>query len=324
MGYNEIQQKGWDILTKTEQSVLSLVIVNERSRKEASIMLGISQYKFTEIYLRARKFFLSFTEFFEKGGDFSGEELPLMPMEIEFIRELIYSRKTITQFVYGSPKYIELVSSQKRFEFWKKVINGLKLTPSLKSQLMLEIIETYDTWNSFRILPKPFQKVSPFPRRRNRTYKQMKKYIEEISEINWYIFEREFKPKKASCYIPKLQYGLEPETLAIELSQKSFRYFSKNHIPVYATQEEAKKLALFIHHYNALSQKNSYSARKFWVNFRVWVEKALNFKELMGIVPGDLLDLPLKDKLFIQKAKKQYKARKLKRSNRTSDQRFYM
>jgi len=324
MKYDKNQQKGWDILTSKEQSTLSLVIVNERSRKEASIILGISQYKFTEIYLRARKFFLGFTEFFEKGGDCTEEGLPVSKEDVEFIWALIKSRKTITTFVYSDPKYIELVTSQKRLQFWTKVINNLMFSSSDRAKDFFEIIQMYDTWNSFRILPKPFQKISPYPRRRNRVYKQIKKYMEEISDLNWHIFEREFKPKKkGKAFIPKLFGDDEPQVLAVALSQKSFRYFTKNHIPMFATDEEANKMGLLVFHYNALSQKNPYSARKFWVNFRVHLEKSLNYKELLGIIPGDLLDLPLKDKLFIQNAKKQQKARRLKRYHRSTDDIFY-
>jgi len=324
MSYTESQTWAWDILTPKERSALSLVVVNQRSKKEAAIILGISQYKFTEIYLRAYRLFIAFTEFHERNGGFMRSDLPVSKEDLAFIETLVLTRKTITDLVFKEKKYINLVSSANRAQFWQTNLASLKLSSSGYSKSLLEVLVTYDTWNRFRILPKPFQKISPFARRRNRAYKQIKDYVENVSEISWLIFERDFAPKRVGCFLPKLQQGYEPGTLEVNLSQKTLKYFTKNHLPVFKTEKGAKDLAFRIHYYNALSQKNSYSARKFWVAFRVGIGTAINFKELLGIIPGDLLDLPAKDKEFIRKAKKQQKPKRLQQIQRTRDDQFYI
>jgi hypothetical protein len=57
---DKAQTQAWLHLTDLEKSILSLVIVSQKSKQEASIILNIYPYKFTEILNRAKRFFIYF------------------------------------------------------------------------------------------------------------------------------------------------------------------------------------------------------------------------------------------------------------------------
>jgi hypothetical protein len=320
MGFSNIQLQAWGHLTELEKSVLSLIIVNERSRQEAAAILNLAPYKVNEIFLRARKFFITFSEYYEK-YDTLIPDIPLSDMERFFLESLILRRKKPSIVINKEALLTPLTRLSVRDHLWDTVLNSLP-NAGTQGEDFLELLRDFDKWNAFRILPKKYHEVSPFSRRRIKEFKKVYKNLLEITDTGWQLLETAYKAKVPPyVYAPSLElrgYG----TLALKSGPTRLSYYTRNTIPVFDKEKDAKTLAELVFDYSNLSRIAPKVSQKFWANFRVTLTKAINFKDLLGIKEGNVMELTERDKEFIIKASQNYKE-KIARVRRTRGEKFW-
>jgi len=197
MQFTNNKEKGWEHLTDQEKSVITLIVVNERSKQEAALILNLAHYKFTEIYSRARKFFILFTDYYEKFQTLIPEGVAIDPKYLSLIHFLLKNRKSPATITSRVPDLRDLNSSRDRAMFWYELFNSLELD-NPHHVAFKELLLEFDRWNSFRILPKDLSKPSPFQRRRNGSYKKLIDQLCSISFISWTIYENRYKTSAPS------------------------------------------------------------------------------------------------------------------------------
>lgn len=322
MNYSLAQTNAWDTLTPLEQSALTLVVVNGRSKQEAALIMNLAAYKFTEIYLRARKFFLLFTEYYDKFGTLIPDSLVLSNDEILFLKLIISKRKSPNDVVTSYEAFRSLVRYRNRANLWNNILNQVQSAGD-HGQGFLNLLIEFDKWNAYRILPKNFREPSPFSRRRVKEFKKILSSMLELAECNWDLVLENFETKKPPMVHVSFAMGGQIKTWTVKLSAHSLAYYTRNRIPAFNTQAEAEVLSRLIFDFKNLKRRSPYMAQKFWANFRVELSKAENFNELLGIKLGDQMELTEKDRLFIEKARQKYKP-KTARVGLTKEGKFWV
>ena len=171
------QQKAWSHLTDPEQMALTLVVVNDRSKKEAAIIMNIAPYKFTEIYLRARKFFVMFTKHYEIHDDLIPEYYRINKEFKTFIDQVVGYRLKPSDILKQEPMQ-GLLGKEAQLVMW----GGFFF---VEDTYFGRLAQEFDRWNNFRILPKIYQAPAAFPRRRNKTLKKIQQGLYAISDLGW-------------------------------------------------------------------------------------------------------------------------------------------
>lgn len=308
MSYSPNQQKAWDHLTSNEQMALQLTIVGQRSKQEAAIIMGLAPYKFNELVLRARKFFLLFTEYYEEYEDFTPTELGISVEASLFLDGILLRRFKPTDLTSKDIKLQSLVRYEAKQDFWREFLTSLQKLPG-QGQALYALLLEFDKWNSFRILPKVYQLPSPFSRRRIKQFKKIKEQLHNVTELGWELLLKEYStPKPPFAFLPTFRLG-QPSVETVRLSRASLKYFTSNQLPLFSTESRARGHIDLLSDYGALQKKSPHSSQKFWAAYRITLAGAVNYNELLNIQPGDLADLSAKDRKFIKQAQKQYKER---------------
>lgn len=310
------QQKAWNHLTELEQMALNLVVVNERSKKEAAIIMNISPYKFTEVYLRARKFFVMFTYHYEKYSELVPGYV-MIPKEFRiFLDQLLGHRKKVTDIVKNE-YMIDLASAQAREQFWRGLFTQLHIE-SLNE--VSEIFREFDRWNNFRILPKNMQLPAAFPRRRNRSLKKIQQGLYAISDLGWDLLMQKYgcSDIPPMIFLPVIQ-SYTFRSYPIRETTGITGYMSRNRIPIFVKEEDAKTFAELCYDYQLLKKRSTYSARKFWANYRIIIKEAYNYEELVGIKWAEEAIVSQNDRAFLKSVKQP----KQRVRGRTGEKQFY-
>ncbi len=298
---NRAQALGWQHLTPLEKSVLSLVIVSNKTKQEASIILNIYPYKFTEIYNRSKKLFTAFTDYYDKVGDNLVPESPtLTELEISFISLIIKARYKPVELVGVMVEFQGLARTGAIKQLWDRLLRSSQLNPSDHHQLFYELLRTFDQWNNFRVLPSEYRLPSPFPRRRNREFKKIHEQLNSISELGWAMVQKKFGTAYPPlAFIPAINQAFAP--IRIVLTKNSLNYCTKNRLPLFPREGVAQEFAEASYDFYSLSRVSTYSAQKFWANFRLKLQVAINYNELLNIRPGDFREFSSRDKSFLRK-----------------------
>lgn len=309
------QELAWEHLTEAERTAITLVVVSERSKKEASIIMNLAPYKFTEIYLRARKLFVLFSSYYENNDRLLPPELAIEDTFKTYVTLLVKNRQTSSK-ILEHPEFISLISGKARAKQWSNLMESLAL---LDRQDTIEVLREFDRWNNFRILPKAYRLPAAFPRRRNRSLKNIWKNLNAISDYGWDILEQTYGTKQPPItYMPVIRKrGFS--AIAIDERQGVLDYMERNKIPVFAKKEDAETFAELMFDYNNLKKRSTYSARKFWANYRIQFRKAKNYEQLMNVQGVQEEVISQNDKAFL-KATRRPKAQVRTRS---SDHLFY-
>jgi len=320
---DKAQTIAWNHLTPLEKSTLSLVVVSGKTRQEASIVLGLYPYKFTEVYNRGRWFFILFTDYYSTYPTLIPKNFrtSLPQPHLELVMRVLKERVRPQAIASLSPDFMDLLIPHSMSAMWVTLIRDLQLDPSKHARHFLDLIIRYDQWNNFRILPKEYRQPSPFPRRRNREFKKIHDSINTISDMGWEMVEDNWGSKAAPfAFIPSLLHDLKPTR--VRLSRNSLQYFTTNRIPVFMTEEEALTFGERSYDFYNLSRVSTFSAQKFWTTFRLQISKAINYNGLLNITPGTMRDLNHNDKQFINRTKAtENKTTAVK--TRTPDKEFY-
>lgn len=299
MSKYEFQNKAWVHLTSDEKASLTLITVNERSKKEAAIILNKSYYKFTEMYSRARKLFIMFAGYYEKYPELIPDGVALDERGKLFISLLIKVRKKPSE-VWSVPSMDIFAAYRQRDKVWDEFYLGLDKGNKQHTDFW-EIIQEFDRWNTFRILPKRFRKPSAYVRRGNLPYKDAISAMKGNSEIVHGILISRFKSSGPPwVYIPRIpndsdDFGVDRVTL----SKPSQDFFTKHKILMFEEQDKAKAFAELLYDYYNLKKKTPYSAHAFWARVRLAFQDSINYKEVLG-AGDDFLDFSAKDRNFVK------------------------
>jgi len=321
MSFSIPQQKAWELLTDLEKQALSLTVVSERSKQEAAIILNLAPYKFTEIFLRARKFFVMFTEYYEEYETLLPPDLDLSKTETLFISMVILKRRKPADLIKASPEFSSLIRHKNRQILWQDFMKRLQQHSDQAKRLYSMLVE-FDKWNAYRILPKLFQEPSPFSRRRVKEFKKIKESVVNITDIGWELFLDMYGTTKPPWVFTPSMRNDNFQAEAVKLNKNALVYYTQNQLPVFSKDSQAKQLSELIFDYEALARKSPQSAQRFWANFRTVMLTAVNYNDLMNLKPGDLLDLHERDRKFIAKANEPTKS-KTARVSVTPDGEFW-
>jgi len=313
---HESQQKAWNHLTELEQMALTLVVINERSKKEAAIIMNVAPYKFTEIYLRARKFFVMFTNHYAVFEDLIPEKVSVQKDFKVYMDQLIGYRKKPSEVV-KQERMIELRKVSERNTHWTML--GISLFQEQYGSVW-GIIQEFDRWNNFRILPKEHQFPAAFPRRRNKTLKKLQQGLYAISDHGWDLLMQKYGASDIPplIFLPVIQsyvFRAYPIRETVGITD----YMSRNKIPVFQREKDALDFAELCYDYRLLKKRSTYSARKFWANYRLLIKEAWNYAEVTGIRLAEEAIISQNDQKFLKSVQKPKRVIR----GRTAETEFY-
>lgn len=300
MSKYENQNLAWTHLTPDEKSALTLITVNERSKKEAAIILNKSYYKFSEIYSRARKLFIMFASYYEDYKELIPDGVGLSPEGKLFISLLIKVRKKPSEVskVHGMEDF---AGYSYKDRLWDGLFESLdKNNPH--HEAFWEILQEFDRWNSFRILPQRYRKPTAYQRRGNIPYKDAISRALGSTEIFRDMLVQRFRNSQPPfAYLPRVMessshFGVDK----VALTKPSKEFFSKHKLLLFEDEAKAKKWAELVFDYYFLSKKSPYMSHSFWAKFRLLTAEALNFPEVIGANHPDYLDFSAKDRTFVK------------------------
>lgn len=290
-----MNSKAWDILNDEEKAALSLSINHSKSTWQAGEILNKAHYKYLEIHARAKKFFMMFTEYFNKTGDRLIPENSEISWDFrEFIECTIEERMGYRETIKHIGKQSELGHkvARKRDEKLFEYMEWLRKNSSPIHRELYDIIKEFDRWNNFRILPECLQEPSAF-KRRNKT--RLLKHLKNLYNLDAFLIEllhsKRFKAIKGK---PKLYLPIVTDTTArgysileVNASEAAVEYISKElGLYLFSDKDLADDYGHLVESY--MASKGSRTCKlgqKFWPQFRLSIEKASNYNQVNNIIP---------------------------------------
>jgi hypothetical protein len=278
----EFQQKAWMNLTEKERTALQLTLSFDKSPLEAAVIMNIYPYKFNELLARGKTFFFMFSSYYEFNQNLITEDMVIDSDLKKYLEALIVNRYTVKKASLVSPDFGVMEYSS------KALIIGefLEYLREYDFMDLYNLILEFDRWNAFRVLPKKYQKPSPFRRRQNRIYKKIAQKITQLTELSYFLLKEQYSRSKPPLMFLPLVSSYEPcgySILEIPLNNNNKKWMGKNHLPCFKDKDAAYGMAMLLKDYNDLRNKSSYMARKFWPNFKVILNKAVNLYDVLDI-----------------------------------------
>lgn len=311
---NKYQRLAWARLKEDEKMAVTLTLSNSKSTWEAGEIMGKSHYKFIEIKQRAMAFMKLFAYHYQTFRVLIPEEVSMNPTIKEYLLLTIEKRLMPHEAVkiIANPIFQKLEHREKmmRFEFdkWRYSKNPFE-------KAFFQFLLEFDRWNNHRILPKTMQEPHAF-KRRNKNYllqyirawgKQDSSYRANITQL----IKASKKIKTKGFIVLIHSYKQEDFTVlrvdySDEITQKicyDNRYF------IFSTREEAKYIGKILIGYFYRDYKHCRDGLYFWADFRDKIQKALNYKKIVGVIeerPAPLI--PDEDggltRTYLEKARK--------------------
>lgn len=287
----KIDNRAWVILSKDEQTSLTLGQGLQKSSWEAGEIMDKAHYKYLEIQKRAEKYLKMFMEHFEKYDVLIPEEVHLGLYFQEYITLLLGSRLKIREVINQMSK-----TPYKEAKFRKDDImvemEKLRNSTNPLYKDIYNLIMDFDRWNNFRILPREIQEPSAFKRRnkvRNLKHLELSISIPWISAQNllkYYDYKGKFKKYYA---VLVCKDHPEEDYFIFGLQQKNTRVLKEiNNMFLYyfETEELAKTFAELLISFPSRGRRKCKEGLLFWPKFRLHSEKAVNYHELNNIIPS--------------------------------------
>lgn len=289
---NESQEQAWNWLLPVEQHSLFLTLGTGKSSWEAGELLKISHYKYLEIKERSEVFFKLFNNFLEKHPSLFR---PLGPCQEDFkdyIEAVICHRKTRKEaagYTGISANLLNEVNNKKL----EKNIKRLLKSDNEWDQDTLRLIQEFDRWNNFRILPKMLQLPSAYKRRLNKKHKIYINYLLNPSKMPEWLLNKlkerfYFKTRKPEnkYYIALISLDLFPETgyflLPIKRDKEVLEEMNKFYIYVFENKTDADLFGFKVANY-AIQTSVVRLGLKFWPEYREIVERAVNYNQVNNL-----------------------------------------
>lgn len=278
--------KAWKILREDEKKALTLSLSFTKSSWEAGEIMNKSHYKYLEIKARAEKFIEIFTIHFNKYETLIPEGIVIPFHFKEYICNTIELRKTVFETIrLMEDRRYKLGIARNRL-----VGECLKTLRSSKDQIYIDfynLIMDFDRWNNFRILPVEYQEPSAFPRR-NKT--RNRRHLENITNLHIYAIDKIIKKFKAKGNIPKVYVPIISKEL-----EEGYKILSVKDDPtvlekitnlglfIFSDRDVAEKFSVLIYDYFIGDIKNCKRGQRFWPEFRVATQKAINYMAMEKI-----------------------------------------
>lgn len=287
---NESQTKAWDCLTPVEQQSLYLQLAQGKSSWEAGEILKITHYKYLEIKERAQKFFKMLSNFYDSYSDIFRPDGPAEEVFKDYIYGCIEKRMSTRQalrFTGDSSQLLPDVSQ-------RCIIRNMKYLHESEHQWDKQtwaLIQEFDRWNNFRVLPKILHQPSAFKRRLNKKHKIYIRYT--LNKIPTYLHkaikEKYFykvKPSKLKYYVVLVSEELYPDlgylVMPVRPLQEVIDEMSKLYIYVFKEKADAEDFGFLISRYRAKTA-NVRLGQNFWPEYLSTIQKAVNYGPVNNI-----------------------------------------
>lgn len=290
----DYQQQAWDWLLPVEQNSLYLTLSNGKSSWEVGTILKISHYKYLEIRERSETLFKMFAKFLEEYYCLFRPDGPCQEDFKEYMEALICLRKSRKQ----AAKYTGISSNLLSEVSNKKILKNMNRLKNSDDQWDIDtynLILEFDRWNNFRILPTELQRPSAYKRRINKKHKAHLKYLLELPKKKSWLLERikerfYFKTPKASnkyytVLIDREKYDEGYFVLPIKRDPENIEELTKFQLYVFENKIEADSYGFKVANYGIQTSQVKLGL-KFWPEYRILIEKAINYKQLNNLEPN--------------------------------------
>lgn len=300
----KINKKALKVLRLEERSALSLQIQHNKSSWEAGEILDKSHYKYLEIKYRAEHFLKIFSNHYNLYSD------NLFPISVvveedvkEFFIQTIEKRKTIRDAVLEiqNPLYRH---GKERDPIIIQFLKTLQTTKSVHYQNTYQLIMEFDRYNNTRILPKEVQELSAFKRRNTKRYKKQLKICTSLSPYATMRIKQLFvnnsraiKEDNAGYIVLICDLSLgKSDIVRVKVDQIALDRISQISTYIFKTSEDAQEFMELVIDYMISDDKGPKLGLVFWPNFRLLVNKAVNYDQVNNITPTRKnLELAMRD-----------------------------
>lgn len=287
---NSIQETAWSWLLPNEQNSLYLTLGTGKSSWEAGEMLKISHYKYLEIRERAEVFFKLFSNFLEKHPSIFRPDGPCQEDFKDYIEAVICDRKSRKEAAAKTGFSANLLSevSNRKIE---KNMKRLKDSDDPWDIDTLKLINEFDRWNNFRVLPKLLQQPSAYKRRLNKKDKIYIKYLLNEDKMPTWLIQRikerfYYKTKKETKYyvalISKNLYKEGYFILPVRMDDEVVKEMNRFYIYVFSDRDDADSFGFMVANYFIKTARVKLGL-KFWPEYRETVQRAINYNQINNL-----------------------------------------
>lgn len=281
---NELNPKAWNVLSKDEQTAITLSLALNKSTWEAGGIMKKSHFKFLEIKDRAEHFIQIFQNYFEIYPDFFSSDQRVSLGFKEFIQGTILERKKvgeISKLIYDS----RYQKASLRETLLIEEITKLKRSSRQSELDLCNLILEFDKWNNFRILPAQIQEPSAFKRRNKvRDLRYLKNCIVPDITLEYLYNKYNYKGKYKTIYFGLIFYNLDDyKVISAKDTQALREEILKLGVFLFETEEQCEDFTTLAYNYLSASKRHCKTGQSFWPKFRERVIKAVNYNEVYSV-----------------------------------------
>lgn len=289
--------KAWAILREDEQASLFLQFGLEKSSWQGGEIMKKSHYKYLEIKDRSARYLKLFTDHFKlTGGELIPSNVDISDEFRMYLEGAIMERLTIKEIVALKPLKRFLRSKHRNPEIVKEM-KLLRDSPKEINRYIYGIIQEFDKWNNFRILPREIREPSAFKRRQKTRYKKhlvnytnLKKasvdYICDLYDVKDNPFKMKFG-YSLLVYVDDQSGGArvkrETKSIKVILNKANKAKLSEWGIYIFL-KRDIDEFTELIHEYLDQPVKSPAYGLSFWPRYRAIIQRAINFHEVSNIV----------------------------------------
>lgn len=290
---NKHQAKAWAILTNEEKTALNLSLVHGKSTWEAGEIMEKAHYKYLEINQRASKFLKLFAEYFENYPDGIIPKGSILDKDFKkylvlVIEQRLPLKKALAKL--NSPKYNNPKTRSEEIMREVQSLNGSKYA---QDNNLYHLIKDFDRWNNYRILPIAIQEPSAFKRRNKHKLRKLVNLFTSLHPIAVMKIKQLYQVKRNDLvkdyfYLPLITTH-DPsltEVIRVPNSDKNLRAVNNMVLYIFRVEEDAKRFITILEEYLKKDYKHCKDGQKFWPEFRILTQKAINYDHIQNITPS--------------------------------------
>lgn len=274
------KEKAWTYLTEVEKQSIYLTTGQGLSGWQAGEILGITHYKYLELKARSETLFKLFTDYFNKHQTLIRPTSIIKPQFRDYIIACVEKRLDLpsAKRFAGEGKWSIKDIREKAI---LKGMETLKNSENEHDRDLHVLLQEFDRWNNFRILPTIIQATSPYKRKSNRQAKAYFKFLRNIhiNTINKITRTKTYRGKEVA-YIAMFDetfvsgYTLIP----IKNSVENIKYFTLNKIYIFPSYEDAIVFANLVKREEIIFTAKD--GLKFWKEYDEVIRGAINCNEI--------------------------------------------
>lgn len=274
------KEKAWGCLTDQEKQSIHLTLGQGLSGCEAAEILSITHYKYLELKARSETFFKMFSDFFDKHPSLVRPQAPIHRAFHDFIYGCAQKRLPLSEACkYAGEGRWSVLSTR-----MPDILSGLKAlqvsTNEWDKDLFL-LLQEFDRWNSFRVLPHEFRAPSPYKRKSNRQAKYYLNYLRGMGEnVTLFITKRYSYHGKKSIFICLFGSHYEDgyKVLSVKNEKSTTEYLTSLQIYIFPTEVDAIKFSLLVIQQPLVLTPRD--GQRFWTVYQGVVSAALNYEQI--------------------------------------------